>query len=49
MGKEEKKVEEERKRKKKKTPQNCKSPMQRQKFIIAIKSVTEYTYIHIHP
>ena len=34
---------------KKKTPQNCKSPTERQKFIRTIKSVTEYTHIHIHP
>ena len=33
---ERKKMEEERK-----TPQNCKSPIQRQKFIITIKNVTE--------
>ena len=30
-----------RERKKKETPQNCKSPMQRQRFIAAIKNVTE--------
>ena len=36
-----------RERKKRKTPQNCKSPMQRQRFI-TIKSVTEFTHIHIH-
>ena len=45
---EKKKTEEERK-KKKNIPQNCKSPMQRQRFITTIKSVTEYTHIHIHP
>ena len=39
-------MEEERKRK---TPQNCKSPTQRQRFITTIKSVTEYTHTHIHP
>ena len=32
-----------------KTPQNCKSPTQRQMFITTIESVTEYTHIHIHP
>ena len=45
-----KKREEERKKgKKRKTPQNCKSPMQRQGFITTIENVTEYTHIHIHP
>ena len=41
-------MEEERKKgkKKKKTPQNCKSPMYRQRFITTIESVTEYTHIH---
>ena len=42
---------EERKKKKKKkrtTPQNWKSPMKKQRFITTIKSVTEYTQIHIH-
>ena len=34
---------------KRKTPQNCKNPTQRQRFITTIKSVTEYTHIHIHP
>ena len=29
------------KKKKRKTPQNCKSPMQRQRFITTIKNVTE--------
>ena len=38
-------MEEERKRK---TPQNCKSPTQRQRFITTIKSVTEYIYTHTH-
>ena len=33
------------KKKKRKTPQNCKSPMQRQRFIKTIESVTEYTHI----
>ena len=33
----------------KKTPQNCKSPTYRQMFTTTIKSVTEYTHIHIHP
>ena len=34
---------------KRKTPQNCKSPMQRQRFITTVKSVTEYTHKQIHP
>ena len=35
-------MEEERKKEKeRKTPQNCKSPMQRQRFITTIKNVTE--------
>ena len=43
-------MEEERKKEiKKKTPQNCRSPMQRQRFITTIKNVTEYTHIRIHP
>ena len=43
-------MEEERKKeKKKKTARNCKSPTQRQRFITTIKSVTEYTHIHIYP
>ena len=41
--------EETRKKKKRKTPQNCKSPTQRQRFIATIKCVTEYTHIHIYP
>ena len=36
------------KKKKRKTPQNCKSPIQMQKFITTIKSVTEYTHRHMH-
>ena len=32
------------KKKKRKTPQNCKSPVQRQRFITTIKYVTEYTH-----
>ena len=36
------------KKKKMKTPENCTSPVQRQRFI-TIKSVTEYTHIHIYP
>ena len=32
-----------------KTPQNCKSPMQRQRFIKTIESVTEYTHIDRYP
>ena len=35
--------------KKRKFPQNCKSPMQRQRFITTIKGVTEYTHKHIQP
>ena len=47
---EEKKMEERKKEKKKnKTPQNGKSPMQMQRFITTVKSVTEYTHVHIHP
>ena len=35
-------MEEERKKgKKRKTPENCKKPMQRQRFITTIKNVTE--------
>ena len=46
----EKKMEEERKKgKKRTTPQNCKSTMQRQRFMTTIENVTEYTHIHIHP
>ena len=41
--------EETKKEKKRKTPWNCKRPMQRQKFVTTIVSVTEYTHIHIHP
>ena len=41
--------EEIKKRKKRKTPQNCQNPTQRQRFITIIKSLTEYTHIHIHP
>ena len=37
------------KRKKRKTPQNFKGPMQRQRFIMTIKSVTGYTHVYIHP
>ena len=44
--KEDRKKEE---KKKRKTPHNCKSPTQRQTFIAIIKSMTEYTHIHIHP
>ena len=44
-----KKMEEERKRgKKRKTPQNCKSPMQRQRFIRTIESVTKYIYTYTY-
>ena len=44
----EKKMEEERKKgQKRKTPQNCKSLMQRQRFI-TIEDVIEYTHIHRH-
>ena len=38
--------EEKQKGKQRTTPQNCKSPMQRQRFITTIKSVTEYTHIY---
>ena len=34
---------------KRKTPQNCKSPTQRQRFIKTVESVIEYTHIPIHP
>jgi len=34
---------------KRKTPQNRKSPTKRQRFITTVKSVTEYTPMHIHP
>ena len=44
-----KKEEKKRKKEKAKTPHNCKSPMQRQRFMTTLKSVTEYTHIHIHP
>ena len=30
------------------TPQNCKSPMQRQRFVTRIESVTEYTHTYIY-
>ena len=36
-------TDEERKKGKRKTPQNCKGPMQWQRFVTTIKSVTEYT------
>ena len=44
-------MEEERKmgKIKRKTPQNIKGPMQMQRSITKIKSVTEYTHIHIYP
>ena len=41
--------EERKKRKRRKTPQNCKNPIERRRFITIIKSLTEYTHIHIHP
>ena len=44
-----KKIKQEEEIRKRKTPQNCKSPMQRQRFITTIKNVTEYTHIRIHP
>ena len=34
------------KEEKRKTPQNCKSPVERQRFITTIKNVTGYTDIH---
>ena len=49
MRKEKKMEEERKKRKRRKTPQNCKNPIERQRFITKIKSVTEYTHIHIQP
>ena len=40
-------MEEERKKgKERKSPQNCKSPMQRQSLVTTIENVTEYTHIH---
>ena len=47
--KREKMEEETKKGNKRKTPQNHKTPIQRQKFTTTIESVTEYTHIHIHP
>ena len=44
-----KKLEEKKKRGEKETPQTCKSPTQRKRFITTTKIVTEYTHIHIHP
>ena len=38
--------EERKKGKKRKTPQNYKRPIQRQRFIATVKSVTDYTHIH---
>ena len=38
----------EKEEKKRKTPQTCKSPTQRQRFITTIKTVTAYMHIHIH-
>ena len=40
-------MEEERKKEKWKPPQNCKSPMQKQRFITTIKCETSYTCTHI--
>ena len=37
------------KQEKRKSPQNSKSPMQRQRFITTIESVTEYTQKHVYP
>ena len=46
----EKKMEEDRQKgKKRKAPQNCKSPMQRKRFITTVETMTEYTHMHIHP
>ena len=43
------KMEEERKKVlKRKTPQNCKSAMQRQRFVTTMESVTGYTHIHLN-
>ena len=36
--------EERREREKRKTPQNCRSPSYRQRFITIVKSVIEYTH-----
>ena len=51
LKKEKRKKKEDKRKKgeKRKTPQNCKSSTQRQSFITTVKSVTEYTHIHIHP
>ena len=49
MRKEKKNGRRKKKGKKKETPPNYKSPTQRQRFITTIKSVTEYTHIHIYP
>jgi len=40
--------EREKEKKKRRTPQNYRSPAYRQRFRTTIKSVTEYTHIHIH-
>ena len=47
--KEKRKTNKQKKKEKRKTPQSCKSPTWRQRFIATIKSVTEYTHIHIYP
>ena len=44
-----KKRKEKKEERKRKAPQSCKSPTQMQRFIVTIKSVTEYTHIYIHP
>ena len=33
---------------KRKIPQNCRNPMERQKFITTIESMNEYTHTHTH-
>ena len=46
---EKRKKETNKQKNKRKTPQNCKSPTQMQRFITTLKSLTEYTHIHISP
>ena len=48
-GKKKKERKKKEKRGKKENFTELKSPLQKQKFIATIKSVTEFTYIHIHP
>ena len=44
-----KRKEKKNKQEKRKIPHNRKSPMQRQRFITTIESVTEYTQKHVYP